>query len=448
MNILMRSLSTKIVGATAAVLVVLLGATTWFEYASRRQEMVRMLREESAQTTATLDATLRHAMMIADGEALDNLVLRVGGMKAIRSVSLLSEDGTVARASVAAQVGQAGPKDDLAAIRASKQSVTRLVRTPDGHSFIQVLSPIAAEEGCLSCHSGLKTGEAAGFLALERWTDADLKQLQAGQTRLLLMNLGLLLSVLTVLVFVSRAIIRPVRAMAGVASRLAQGDIEQQVDYHSEDEVGQLADSFRAVTGYLGEMAGAARALGDGDLSLRVTPRSQKDILALTFQRSAQSIAEVVEETRGLTRAAVEGRLANRGDPSRFQGGYREIVQGINATLDAVIVPLNVAANYVDRISKGDIPAKITDDYQGDFNEIKNNLNTCIDAVNALVADAIRLSQAAVEGTLATRADATRHQGDFRTIVEGVNETLSAVIGPLNVAATYVDRISKGDIPP
>ena len=42
---------------------------------------------------------------------------------------------------------------------------------------------------------------------------------------------------------------------------------------------------------------------------------------------------------------------------------------------------LNVAADYVDRISKGDIPPKITDTYNGDFNTIKNNLNTCIDAI-------------------------------------------------------------------
>jgi len=120
----------------------------------------------------------------------------------------------------------------------------------------------------------------------------------------------------------------------------------------------------------------------------------------------------------------------------------------VNNTLDAVIGPLNVAAEYVDRISKGNIPAKITDTYHGDFNEIKNNLNVCIDAVNALVADAAMLAKAAVEGKLATRADASKHGGDFGKIVEGVNKTLDAVIGPLNVAAEYVDRISKGDIPP
>jgi PAS domain S-box-containing protein len=67
----------------------------------------------------------------------------------------------------------------------------------------------------------------------------------------------------------------------------------------------------------------------------------------------------------------------------------RKVIEGFNLTLDNVIKPLNVSAEYVDRISKGDIPPKITDSYNGDFNEIKNNLNVCIDAMSLLVADAV-----------------------------------------------------------
>ena len=155
----------------------------------------------------------------------------------------------------------------------------------------------------------------------------------------------------------------------------------------------------------------------------------------------------MVADAALLAKAAVEGKLATRADASKHQGDFRKIVEGVNATLDSVIGPLNVAAEYVDRISKGAIPAKITDTYNGDFNEIKNNLNRCIDAVNAMIADAALLAKAAVDGKLATRADASKHEGDFRKIVEGVNNTLDSVIGPLNVAADYVDKISKGDIP-
>ena len=144
----------------------------------------------------------------------------------------------------------------------------------------------------------------------------------------------------------------------------------------------------------------------------------------------------------------MEGKLATRADARSTRATIRKIVEGVNQTLDAVIGPLNVSAEYVDRISKGDIPPKITDNYNGDFNEIKNNLNNCIDNINALVTEAGLLVKAAVDGKLATRADASKHQGDYRKIVEGVNQTLDAVIGPLNVSAEYVDRISKGDIPP
>jgi len=165
----------------------------------------------------------------------------------------------------------------------------------------------------------------------------------------------------------------------------------------------------------------------------------------ITDQKEA--LNAMLADAAMLSRAAVEGKLSTRADASRHHGDYRKVVEGVNDTLDAVIGPLNVAADYVDKISKGQIPAKITATYNGDFNTIKNNLNTCIEAVNALVSDANLLSKAAVEGKLSTRADASKHQGDFRKIVQGVDDCLDAVIGPLNVAADYVDKISKGDIP-
>jgi methyl-accepting chemotaxis protein len=73
-----------------------------------------------------------------------------------------------------------------------------------------------------------------------------------------------------------------------------------------------------------------------------------------------------------------------------------------------------------------------------------NNKSKSSHAIDALMADALMLSQAAVEGKLAIRADVTRHEGDYRKVIEAFNSTLDAVIGPLNVAARYVDDISVG----
>ncbi|HEY3301838.1 MAG TPA: PAS domain-containing protein, partial [Methylophilaceae bacterium] len=110
--------------------------------------------------------------------------------------------------------------------------------------------------------------------------------------------------------------------------------------------------------------------------------------------RTAEVLAE--KEVTRLVAEAVAGNLSERADTAKLPEGFvRDTGVGINQILDAVIGPLNIAASYVESISKGNIPAKITATYHGDFNTLKNNLNQCIDAVNALVADANVLANAA-----------------------------------------------------
>ena len=278
----------------------------------------------------------------------------------------------------------------------------------------------------------------------------------------------------------------------------------------------------------------------EGEFSIKVDSTSKDEVAEVANSLSSllAMLENMKKDTMLLTESAIQGKLSTRADISRYPGDFRKVVEGVNKTLDAVIGPLNVAADYVDKISKGNIPSKITDTYNGDFNTIKNNLNTCIGSLlgiiesmndmskqhelgdidvkidvskfqgaykemvtginkmvfdhisvkkramgifkefgegnfeanidklpgkkafineiidqvrlnlKALISDAGKLADAAVKGQLATRADATKHKGDFRKIVEGVNATLDAVITPLNVAADYVDKISKGIIPP
>ncbi len=212
------------------------------------------------------------------------------------------------------------------------------------------------------------------------------------------------------------------------------------------DGVNQTLD---AVIGPLNVSADYVEKISKGAIPAKITDQYNGDFNTIknNLNNCIDNINALVADAGMLVKAAVDGKLATRADVSKHQGDYRKIVEGVNQTLDAVIGPLNVSADYVDKISKGAIPAKITDQYNGDFNTIKNNLNNCIDNINALVADAGMLVKAAADGKLATRADVGRHQGDYRKIVEGVNQTLDAVIGPLNVAAHYVERISKGDMP-
>ncbi len=265
--------------------------------------------------------------------------------------------------------------------------------------------------------------------------------------RMIGIGVGLLLLSLALLWFAARQLATPIKKITHVALAVARGDLRQQINVQQADEIGQLADALRTMSNSLQAKAALAEQIAVGDLSMEVPVTSEADILGASMVTMKNSINALITDVRTLIHAAMEGRLATRADAGRHQGAYREIITGVNATLDALLAPLNMAAEYIERIARGDIPAPISDEYRGDFNEIKNNLNTCIAAINALITDVHLLAQAGVEGRLAIRADATRHQGDFRRIVEGVNATLDAVIGPLNTAADYVERIAQGNIP-
>jgi len=175
----------------------------------------------------------------------------------------------------------------------------------------------------------------------------------------------------------------------------------------------------------------ASKELASGKMvkNLEVNTKDEVYELAKAFNNMKSKIKNVIEETQLLAKAANDGRLDYRAKVSDFEGSYKDIVDGINQAFDNLIKPLNVTAEYIDRISKGDIPPKIVEEYKGDFNEIKNNINQCIDAINLLIKDTYGLVDKATEGRLNERADASRHQGDFRRLVEGINATLDRLVG-------------------
>ncbi len=336
------------------------------------------------------------------------------------------------------------------------------------------------------------------YLAIACPIDEVLAENAALQNLLILIGF-IVVAILVVIIFLlARFIAKPLEMMQEAADKLSHGDLTADLSIEAEDEIGQLANSFRNMKG---------------------------------------AIDSVINELADITHATTNGRLDKRCNTIGFEGSYKDIVVGVNDTLDAVIQPLNMTAEYVDRISKGDIPSKISEEYKGDFNEIKNNINQLIDTLNFFVNDMLTMyqkqkegdtdilmhpegflgvyqdmadgvnnvagihinnllkilnileayangdmspvleqlpgkqaianermdmlrsnllnvitelntiSESVTNGRLDIRGNSNKFKGAYKEIVSGINGTLDAVINPLNVTAEYIDRISKGDIP-
>ncbi len=246
--------------------------------------------------------------------------------------------------------------------------------------------------------------------------------------------------------------------MVKVAKAVAVGDVDQDIQSKSSDEVGEVTRSFADIVDYLKEKSADADRIAVGDLNIASEPRSDKDTLSHAFAGMVAALKAVTAEIDQATRSLVQGKLATRGDASKFKGDYAGIVTGVNDMLDAVIKPLNTAAAYVDNIGQGKAQEKITEEYKGDFNTIKTNLNKCIDAITTLVDQTGVVINASKEGRLDVRADADKAVGVYRKILRGFNETLDYLIQPLNESkgilarevnndlTTYVTGDYKGDL--
>jgi methyl-accepting chemotaxis protein len=247
--------------------------------------------------------------------------------------------------------------------------------------------------------------------------------------------------------YISRRMSRPIKDLEEAARKIALGDTKVNVDYSSEDEIGGLTNSFKTMAQNIREQAQIANSIARGNLNQEIKPRSENDILNISLSYVVKTLNNLVTEVTNITKSAEEGKLSNRGNTALFTGVYKSLVEGINNTLDSLVSPLNMASGYIQRISRGDIPEKITEEYKGDFREIRDSLNVCIDAINALISDTGYIAEMTVAGKLSERADSRKHQGKFKQIIEGIDSTLDSVITPLSVAAEYIDKISKGEIP-
>jgi methyl-accepting chemotaxis protein len=297
----------------------------------------------------------------------------------------------------------------------------------------------------------------------------------------------------------AKKIVIPAKQVAAVAASIAEGNLEQCVEINSNDEFGDMANALNEMNerihGVLNEINDLIQAVQEGRLEVRgnadifaggwqelvmgvnnvidafVTPITmtaehldriakgdipdtitddyQGDFNAIKTNLNTliETMRGLLQETNELIQAVQAGNLNLRGNAQAFAGGWHDLIQGINTVVDAFVVPINMTAQSLDRIAKGDIPDTITADYQGDFKEIKSNLNTLIETMRGLLQETNGLIQAIQDGKLDIRGQADQFVGDWRELVVGMNNVIDAFVAPIMMAAVTIDRIAKGDIP-
>jgi len=282
------------------------------------------------------------------------------------------------------------------------------------------------------------------------------------------------------------AFVKPIHMTAAMVERISRGDIPEKITGRFEGDFEAIRNNLNMLINSMNATTWIAEEIAAGNLMVEASERSENDRLMKALNAMISGLKAVSSEMTMLITAAREGKLDQRGSASDFEGGWHEMVLGMNHLMDAVTDPIQVTAEYLERIARGDFPETIAGEYKGDFNGIRNSINRLISnlretvhvaekvaagdmsakvnilsekdilgksldmmvsTVRSIVSDIHDLTDAALEGRLELRGNAEKFGGDYAGIIAGVNSTMDAVVSPLRLTAACLSRIAEGDIP-
>ncbi len=373
-------------------------------------------------------------------------------------------------------------------------------------------------------------------LAIVKDTAKSNQTIAASSTLLtiILLVVGVILSLLLGLL-ITATITKPMARINVMIKEMSLGHLGMRLKMDCQDEVGEMAMAMDHFADDLQHVViETMHQISNGNLSADIESKDDQDEITPALKQTIKTIRGVIAESVMLAQAAVAGRLEIRSNADAFNGGFKEILIGFNHTLDAMTVPINVAAEYVSQIGCGIIPPKIEDTYYGDFETFKNSINACIEGlaalkegnyvlglmnqndfsqsiqgdylgiyaeiaesingirrllltitriagnisqgnltdlpnlqkvgkrsendhlmptlvammenINLLVAETEMMAQIAVEGDLSHRGDSSKFSGEYAQVIVGFNQTLDAVIEPVQEASGVLRELAQGNL--
>ncbi len=166
-----------------------------------------------------------------------------------------------------------------------------------------------------------------------------------------------------------------------------------------------------------------------------------------SFEESRKKLEDLTSETNSLITNAKNGNLENRGNAEKFEGTYRELLFGINETLDAIVTPIKEGSAVLEEMSTGDLTVRMTGEYKGDYQIIKNSINKLGDSLGNLlrkVSDSVQATASAsaeISSSSEEMAAGTQEQSAQTTeVASSVEEMTSTIMQTTQHANTATEN--------
>jgi methyl-accepting chemotaxis protein len=204
-----------------------------------------------------------------------------------------------------------------------------------------------------------------------------------------------------ILYVLKKQIIFKIKDIISASKLIAEGDLSVNVEVEGEDEISELQSSFKSIIDSSLKQAKIIDDVSKGNINIEISPRSSNDIIFINLKKVVDTLKYLLEETKKLTDHALKGDIHIRGNHDVLSGHYKDLVIGINNILDAISVPLNESMQVFSTLAKGDFTRTVEGDYKGEFDSLKQSINT----VSHSLKDIIISVQEAVQATASSSSE-------------------------------------------
>ena len=148
--------------------------------------------------------------------------------------------------------------------------------------------------------------------------------------------IGALILGVAIAFVIARGISKPVSNMATIAQEIAVGDINHDIKFTSKDEVGMLANSFRGLIDYMKELAGAAEKIAANDLTVKVSPKSERDVLGNSFETMINNLTGMIRELAANAEQLVSAATEVASSSEQMSRGAQEQTSQVSQVSTAI----------------------------------------------------------------------------------------------------------------
>ena len=162
------------------------------------------------------------------------------------------------------------------------------------------------------------------------------------------------------------------------------------------------------------------------DFSLDPNRSDELGALAGAFISVQDALKAMLADAEMLTRAAMVGQLSTRAAADKHKGDYRQIIEGVNSIMDAVIKPVQEASAVLEQVSLGNLEVTVTGDYKGDHAVIKDALNTTIFQLKRVIGEISEKLGEMSDGNMNVEIT-SQYDGNFVALKESINSIAASL---------------------